>query len=176
MTLAMPHRQSPIGHGEEVEVQKLAAPDQDALRAALAIELRRSQEARFVHRLHALLQVSLGQSCYDVARRFGENPRSVERWLHRFAASGASGLRDGYRPGRAARLSQGQRGELQRELAAPPSACKYHQPRWTGKLVARHLEESYQVTMGLRCCQRLLHEARCAARAPAALAGHAAGA
>ncbi len=144
------------------------------MRAALAAELLRSAQARFVHRLHALLQVSLGQSCYDVARRFGEDPRSVERWLHRFARSGAPGLRDSHRPGRPARLSRAQINQLQRELAGPPLVCNYHQPRWTGKLVARHLEQNYQVMMGLRCCQRLLRGARCAARSPAAAADDAA--
>ena len=153
-------------------MHRLVAPDPQALRAALASVLLHSPQARFVHRLHVLLQVSLGHSCYDVALQFGEHPRSIERWLHRFATSGASGLRDSHHPGRAGQLSPLQRDSLQRDLRAPPLAVNFQQQHWTGKLVARHLEESYQVTMGLRCCQRLLHEARGAAPAHAVSAEH----
>ena len=176
MTLLLSHPHKLLQHDEGVEVQRLAAPDQAGLRAALASELLVSAHARFMHRLHALLQVSLGQSCYEVALQFGEHPRSIERWLHRFATNGASGLREGNHPGRTGQLSPLQRGKLQRELRASPLALNFRQARWTGKLVARHLEESYQVTMGLRCCQRLLQESRSAVCAPAATAEHGAGA
>lgn len=141
-------------------MRRLQAPTADALRAALASAMRRSGELRSLHRLHAVLLVSLGHSCYEVAHWFGENPRSVERWLHAFDRQGPQGLQECSHPGRPSRLSQQALRELALDLAAQPGACGYVQTRWSGKLLARHLERNYAVCLSLRHCQRLLQRSR----------------
>ena len=49
------------------------------VKAALWHEGEHSPQSRFVHRLHCLLLVGTGQSCYQVAKVFGDDPRSIER-------------------------------------------------------------------------------------------------
>lgn len=137
-------------------MHRLQLPDSESLRATLSAYVKRSRELRLVHRLHAVLLVSLGRSCYEVARWFGQDPRSVERWVHAFVDAGAPGLRDHDRCGRPARLSRQQRLQLEPELEAAPAACGYAHPCWSGKLLVRHLESHYGVTLSLRGCQRLL--------------------
>ena len=133
---------------------------QDCLRAALAGALRDSGELRFLHRLHAVLLVSVGQSCYAVARWFGENPRTIERWVHAYETYGEGGLREHHHGGRQSALTPLQIGSLQYDLATPPPACGFAQPRWSGKLLARHIETRFGVRLSLRQCQRLLQQAR----------------
>jgi transposase len=130
------------------------------LRAAMSCAARRSGEARFVHRLHAVLLVSLGRSCYEVARWFGESPRTVERWVHAYEQRGDGGLHELQRAGRPARLTPQQASQLALDLARGPRACGFAQSSWSGKLVLRHLQSRYSVRLSLRHCQRLLRRAQ----------------
>ncbi len=134
----------------------------ETLRTALASALHRSGELRFMHRLHAVLLVSFGRSCYEVALWFGENPRSIERWVHAYGRSGCEGLHDHHHGGRPPRLTRPQSQLLARELAGGPGHCGYTQSHWCGKLLARHLERDYGVRLSLRHCQRLLQAANAA--------------
>ena len=76
-----------IGNGEEMVF-------------ALQDEIRRNSEARYDHRLHAVLLVAQGMSCRQTAEVLGDAPRTVEYWVHRFDQDGFGGLSDGERPGR----------------------------------------------------------------------------
>jgi Winged helix-turn helix len=70
------------------------------MRIAIQQEISRSEESRYDHRLHGLLLVCNGQSCVQVADLFGEDRRTIQRWVTRFEALGLEGLREGERPGR----------------------------------------------------------------------------
>jgi transposase len=137
-------------------VHRLQPPSAEALRATLATEVHRSSELRVIHRLHAVLLVSVGCSCYQVADWFGEDPRSVERWIHAYEQQGLDGLRDQHRAGRQSRLMPEQLRQLRVELGVDPDQAGYAQARWSGKLLAQHLERHYGLELSQRQCQRLL--------------------
>ena len=46
---------------------------------------------------------------------------------------------------------------LRSELEQPPSKLGFSQALWSGKLLARHLRDSYGVLLGPRQCRRILH-------------------
>lgn len=129
-----------------------------ALRAAVTGAAHGSDELRRVHRLHAVLLVSVGRSCYEVAQWFGEHPRSIERWVHAYELHGVDGLRGRHGAGRPTRLTLRQRQQLGLELAAEPACSGYAQLRWSGKLLARHLARRYGVQLSPRSCQRLIRQ------------------
>jgi len=54
----------------------------------LQSEIRRSADARYHHRLHAVLLVAQGMTCPQVGRMLGDAPRTVEYWVHRFERDG----------------------------------------------------------------------------------------
>jgi hypothetical protein len=56
-------------------------------------EIRRSEEARYDHRLHGLLLVAYGMNCCQVADLLGDAPRTVAYWVERFEDQGESPLR-----------------------------------------------------------------------------------
>ena len=132
----------------------------DAIRGELAAAILVSTELRSMHRLHAVLLVSLGHSCTEVAEWFGDSPRSVERWVHAYEAGGLDGLHDPPHGGRPAALSVMQLQELRSELAWPPAGFGYGQLSWSGKLMALHLERHYGVVLSQRQCLRLLQVLR----------------
>lgn len=141
-------------------MHRLRPAGETELRLMLARALVGPAELRFLHRVHAVLLVSVGRSCYEVAHWFGEHPRSVERWVHAFDALGEHGLRNHHHGGRSARLALPQLHTLAHDLAALPSACGFAQGRWSGKLVARHIHTRFGVQLSLRQCQRLMRQMR----------------
>jgi transposase len=122
---------------------------------ALQDEINRSEESRYDHRLHGVLLVAHGHSCYQVSEWLGQHPTTVERWVGRFEARGFSGLREGERPGRPSRLDEKTWTEVERDLRIGPRHWGYAQNLWDGKLLSHHLRQVYQLSLGVRQCQRL---------------------
>lgn len=83
-------------------MRKLQIQDAEIMTMALRQEIARSEESRYDHRLHGVLLVCSGRSCYEVADLFGHSPRTIEYWVNRFERSGCAGLEESERPGRPA--------------------------------------------------------------------------
>jgi hypothetical protein len=71
--------------------------------------------------LHGVLLVAQGMSMPQVGRLLGDAPRTVEYWVHHFEQKGPTGLTEGERRGRPARLSAAQIQEVSRVLRGKPS-------------------------------------------------------
>jgi len=138
-------------------MRKLSISDVEIMRLALQQEIARSEESRYDHRLHGVLLVSQGISCYQVAEWLGQDPRTVQRWVNRFEDRGFAGLQEGQRLGRPSRLQPNQWEEIGRVLRQSPRSFGYPQNLWDGKLLAHHLAKAYGVDLGMRQCQRMFH-------------------
>ena len=136
-------------------MRKLEIADPEIMRIAIQQEIVRSDESRYDHRLHGLLLVAGGQSCQRVAETFGENPRTVQRWVKRFEEYGLDGLREGERPGRPSTLDAKQWAALGRDMWRTPKDFGHAAHLWDGKLLSEHLRRHYGVTLGVRQCQRI---------------------
>ena len=139
-------------------MRKLQIEDAEVMRLAIQQEISRSEESRYDHRLHGLLLVTTGQSCREVARLFGEDGTSVQRWVRRFEQSGLEGLREGERPGRPRMLDAKQWRKLQVDLRKMPREFGFEASLWDGPLLCEHLRQHYQVRLGVRQCQRLFRQ------------------
>jgi transposase len=147
-------------------MRKLEISDVSVMREALQQEILRSQESRYDHRLHGLLLISQGLDCYQVAEWLGQNPTTVQRWVHRFERHGFAGLEEGDRSGRPPRLTEGQLAQADRDLRRSPRQFGYPQNLWDGKLLAHHLRQACGVRLGSRQCQRIFHLLRFRLRKP----------
>lgn len=147
-------------------MRRLEISDVEIMRLALQQEIARSDESRYDHRLHGVLLVSQGLSCYQVAEWLGENARTIQRWVHRFESRGFAGLQEGERSGRPRRLSEKQLAAVDRDLRRRPRQFGYGQNLWDGKLLAHHLAKAYEVRLGVRQCQRIFHQLRFRLRKP----------
>ena len=137
-------------------MKRLAVTESAKAEGIIWREILRSREARYHHRLHGVLFVCRGLSCYQSAAIWCRSPRSLEYWVHRFEKDGVEGLREAERPGRPPILRHADRRRLSGELGSDPVTCGFPESAWSGRLVQRHLARSYGVRMGLRQCQRLL--------------------
>ena len=154
-------------------MRRLEIKDAEIMQIAVREEILRSEESRYDHRLHGVLLVLSGQSCYQVAGLFGQSPRTVEYWVRRFEESGFAGLQESERPGRPSFLDEAQTKELNRDLRRSPREFGYRQNLWDGKLLSHHLAQHYQASIGVRQCQRLFHQLGFRRRKPRPLIAHA---
>ena len=136
-------------------MRKLEIADPEVMRIAIQQEIARSDESRYDHRLHGLLLVTGGQSCQQVADLFGEDRRTVQRWVNRFESHGLEGMREGERAGRPATLDAKQWAALGRDLRRDPGAFGLAGHLWDGKMLSEHLRLRYGVNLGVRQCQRI---------------------
>lgn len=139
-------------------MRKLQILDADVMKVAIQQEIARSEESRYDHRLHGVLLVANGESCRGVAELFGEDARTVQRWVQRFEQRGFDGLHDGERPGRSRGLDARQWRRLERDLRRSPMAFGHAQNLWDGRVLSEHLKQRYAVRLGVRQCQRLFHQ------------------
>jgi transposase len=148
-----------IGCSQEQKVtRKLEISNKESLQAVLKAELQRLPESRLLHRLHCVLLVAEGHSCYEVACWFGENPRTVERWVHHANEYGIEGLRDEQKQGRSTKLRDDQRKRLQDNILTNPKELGYGRNAWNGVLLQTHLKRHYGIELSVRQCQRLLRQ------------------
>ena len=124
---------------------------------AIRNETSRSEESRYDHRLHGLLLVSEGMSCYEAGRILGEDSRTMERWVRRFNEKGFNALREGKRSGRPSRLTTQQLAEINMDLRRNPGEFGYEQNLWDGKLLMHHVQEKFHTEIGVRTCQMMFH-------------------
>src|ERR1700693_5119223 len=106
-------------------MRKLQIEDAEVMRLAIQQEISRNEEARYDHRLHGMLLVTAGQSCREVARLFGEDATTVQRWVRRFEKGGLEALREGERPGRPRMLDARQWRKLATELRRTPRVSRW---------------------------------------------------
>jgi transposase len=131
-------------------MRRLEIRDREIMQIALRNEILRSEEARYDHRLHGVLLVSQGMSCYEVGEIFGHHPTTIQRWIRTFETRGFSGLEDQERPRRPQRLTPQGLETVNRDLRRSPREFGYTQNLWDGKLLSHHIAETQKVVLGGR--------------------------
>ena len=139
-------------------MKKLTIADADIMILGLQDEIRRSQDSRYDHRLHAVLLIAQGMSCPEVGRLLGDAPRTIEYWVHRFDEEGLSGLVDLERPGRPSRLGDEEYREIGEALRLSPLEVGMGTNLWDGKTLSEFIHSRYRISLGVRQCQRLFRQ------------------
>jgi transposase len=139
---------------------------------SLQDEIRRTEESRYDHRLHAVLLVAQGMSGHQVAQLLGDAARTVAYWVTRFEERGFSGLMDEARTGRIPSLSPSQLQALGGVLRKPPAAVGLS-GQWAGKTLSLYLQRQWGISLGVRQCQRLFRQLGFRLRKPRPKMAHA---
>ena len=153
-------------------MKRLTISDPQSAILSLQDEIRRTEESRYDHRLHAVLLVAQGISGHQVAQLLGDAPRTIAYWVTRFEERGFSGLMDEARPGRTPSLSPSQLQALEGVLRKPPDAVGLAGP-WDGKTLSQYLQRQWDISLGVRQCQRLFRQLGFRLRKPRPKMAHA---
>ena len=117
-------------------------------------EFRRSEEARYIHRLHGVLLVLLGLSTVKAGKLLGDPQRTVAHWVAQFREHGLKGLNE--RMGRPETLSPAQKKPLMNALAKSPKDFGLKGDKWTGAFVSSFMRKNCGIELTTRHCHRLL--------------------
>jgi transposase len=140
-------------------MQPLRISDSETMVLALQDEIRRSEDARYDHRLHGVLLVAQGMTCREVAALMGDAARTVEYWVRNFETQGFAGLAEHERSGRPRRLSETQLEQVCKVLHEKPSDVGLEsQGIWDGKSLSQYLKREFDVQLEARQCQRLFRQ------------------
>jgi transposase len=139
-------------------MKALRIADPASVILGLQDEIRRSDESRYDHRLHGVLLVAQGMTCPEVAKLFGDSPRTVEYWVHGFEKRGLAGLMEGERSGRPRRLEEQQLKQIGAVLRRTPRDVGLGVNLWDGKTLAAWIEREYGIELGVWQCQRLFRQ------------------
>ncbi len=113
--------------------------------SALKKEAERDGASRVAKRIHAVLLNHQRHSSGEIAKIL-EAPRSkVSLWLGQYEEHGWEALLEGHRSGRPSLLDAHQRQDLCAILDSGPVAYGFVSGVWTSPMIARVLEEEYQV-------------------------------
>jgi transposase len=119
-------------------------------------EFRRSEEARYIHRLHGVLLVLLGRSTVEAGELLGDPQRTIAHWVTQFKARGLAGLKEAENLGRPGSLTDTQRNTIAHALQKSPRDSGFKADTWTNALLASLLKKRYGLTFSIRHCSRLL--------------------
>ena len=136
-------------------MRKLVLEDKEDMIIALQNEISSTPDSRYDHRLHGVIQVGMGTSCYEVAELLGYGSRTIEYWVKSFNAHGFVGLYEKQRPGRPSNVPL---DSLDSDLRADPHAFEYSENMWDGVLPRRHLSDHYAIDIGVRQCENIFHK------------------
>lgn len=136
-------------------------------------EIRRSEEARYDHRLHAVLLVAKGMSCPEASNYLGDSERTVRYWINQYLEKGLQGLIEEERPGRPSRLTGEQIEQINQALRRKPEDVGIRGGIWDGNLLSAFIEQEFQISLGIRQCQRLFRQLRFRLRKPRPMIAHA---
>jgi transposase len=78
--------------------------------------------------------------------------------VRRFDASGSAGLRDAARSGQPRALDAQSWPRIEVDLRRSPAEFGLRADRWDGPVLSEHLRHSYEVTLGIRQCQRMFRQ------------------
>lgn len=130
------------------------------------------QDARFRDdldrclRIQGLLLVSRGNRETDVAEVIGVGRRTLQDWIHRYRLMGISGLTKGPFLGSKSRLTDEQKVELSRIIAAGPQEAGLDTGVWTTTIIAKLVRDRFGVSYHPDHMGKILHGLRFSVQYP----------
>lgn len=136
-------------------------------------EIRRSEDSRYDHRLHAVLLVAKGLSCPKAAELLGDSERTVRYWVERYNAEGLPGLVESDIPGRPSRLDEKQLKIIGKIIRQDPAESGMSTAIWDGKTLSAFIQREFEVSLSVRQCQRIFRYLGFRLRKPRPMIAHA---
>jgi len=128
------------------------------LLSALRKEAERDGAFRVAKRIHAVLLNDQRHSSGAIATILAAPRSKVSLWLGQYEEYGWEALLEGHRSGRPKQLDAQQRQDLCAILDSGPVAYGFVSGVWTSPMIARVIQEEYQVTYHPGHVRKLLGE------------------
>lgn len=115
------------------------------------------QDSRFRHRVEMVNLVLQGVPATLLSQGCKEDASTISRWVRIADEGGFVALYPKKRAGRQPRLGSKERASLQTVLEED-NPKKYGYCVWDGRSLSDYIQKTFSVPLGIRQCQRLLHQ------------------
>ena len=117
--------------------------------------MKSSDGSLFYLRVMSVNMVLSGRFSHEVGAAAGVSRATIDKWVRAVDEGGFEALRPKKHPGRQSRLTQAQCMELESVLQDSPDIHGYKV--WDGLSLSHYILNRYNITLGVRQCQRLFH-------------------
>lgn len=115
-----------------------------------------NDDAKYLRKVTIVNLMLNGASAASLSPSCGETSRTLSSWMKSVDENGFESLRAKKQPGRPFRLTSVQKEEIKDAILSDPSEYGYNV--WDGPSLSDYISHKYNVTLGVRQCQRLFHE------------------
>lgn len=143
---------------KEVKLMKKQELTNDQLLTKIQNVFRKSEDAKFIRRLDILNLVLTGIPVKQVSELYDLHRSTIYSWIDKAKKEGLESLKDQTREGRPSQIMETELKKIKKDLQKQPSIFGYKNSFWDGKLLSYHLEQKYNIDLGVRQCQRLFHK------------------
>jgi transposase len=119
---------------------------------------QQNTDGKFMHKVHSILLKleNPEYSCESLAQLLGHCPKTIANWIHKLNQSGdINSLHSLPITGRKPRLNAEQLAAIKEVLQKSPEQSGISANIWDGKSLSFYIEQTYQIVLGVRQCQRL---------------------
>jgi transposase len=117
-------------------------------------------------RIQGLRLVHKGFRETEAADTIGVGRRTLQDWIHRYRNRGVSGLVKGPYRGGSCRLTEDQKSDLARIIAAGPEKSGFDSGVWVAPMVVKLVKDRYGVSYSSSQISRILHDLRFSVQYP----------
>ncbi len=118
--------------------------------------VRSTDNAKYLRKVTIVNLMLNGATASVLSPLCGETTRTLTMWMKMVDEKGFESLRAKKQPGRPIRLSSEQKEMIKVVIQSDPSEYDYNV--WDGPSLSDYIKKTYNVTLGVRQCQRLFHE------------------
>ena len=115
-----------------------------------------NDDAKFLRKVTIVNLLLNGATTSELSEPCGESSRTLSAWIKAVDEEGFEALRPKKQPGRPNKLTKEQKEEIKVAILSDPSTYGYNV--WDGPSLSDFILTHYQVTLGVRQCQRLFHQ------------------
>ncbi|MBR4455381.1 MAG: winged helix-turn-helix domain-containing protein [Solobacterium sp.] len=137
-----------------MHVRKFKSDKEALLKEGRSI-VSESADNKFVNRVSLVNLILSGISAETLSKYCGESKRTLMSWVQKVDDEGWGSLMAKKQEGRPRRLSGEQEEEIRN--AIKEDSCKYGYNVWDGPSLSDYIMKKYNVVLGVRACQNLMH-------------------
>lgn len=129
--------------------------DKDALLKEGQAIVSESADNKFVHRVSMVNLMLAGISAETLSQYCGDSKRTLISWVQKVDNEGWNSLLAKKQEGRPKRLNGEQEELIRNALMNDPAEAGYNV--WDGPSLSDYILKTFNVTLGVRACQNLMH-------------------
>lgn len=119
---------------------------------------RNENDGRMKERYHAIYLMHILKNANTVPKLLLRSKKTILNWIYAFNKGGIEDLVRDSPPGRKSYLTNEQMEELKQDILVNPRELGYDFSNWEGKSLAHHVLKKFNVKLGVRAVQKLLHK------------------